>query len=68
MGFLQMTTASIGTLVVALLPWQIAVSMIVVVGGFIALALGFGIFALHRPRSGAMPDVPLLQLRREESS
>ena len=68
MGFLQMTVAAIGTLVVALLPWPIAVSMIVVVGGFIALALGFGIFALRRPRSGSMPDAPLLQLRREEST
>ena len=68
MGFLQMTVASIGTFVVALLPFQIAVSMIVVVGGFIALALGFGIFALRRPRSGSMPDVPLLRLKREEST
>jgi DHA1 family bicyclomycin/chloramphenicol resistance-like MFS transporter len=68
MGFLQMTVAALGTLVVALLPLQIAVSMIVVVGGFIALALGFGIFALRRPRSGSMPDVPVLRLRREESA
>jgi DHA1 family bicyclomycin/chloramphenicol resistance-like MFS transporter len=68
MGFLQMTVAATGTFVVALLPWPIAVSMIVVVGGFIALALGFGIFALRRPRSGSMPDVPLLRLRREEST
>jgi DHA1 family bicyclomycin/chloramphenicol resistance-like MFS transporter len=67
MGFLQMTTASVGTLVVALLAWPIAVSMIVVVGGFIVLALGFGIFALHRP-SGALPEVAPLQLRRKESS
>lgn len=68
MGFLQMTVAAIGTLVVALLPWPIAVSMIVVVGGFIVLALGFGIFALRRPHSGSMPDVPLLRLRRERST
>ncbi len=68
MGFLQMTVAAIGTFVVALLPYPIAVSMIVVVGGFIALALGFGLFALRRPRSGAMPEVPLLRLRREEST
>ena len=67
MGFLQMTVAATGTFVVALLPWPIAVNMIVVVGGFIALALGFGIFAVRRPRSGLMPDAPLLQLRREES-
>jgi DHA1 family bicyclomycin/chloramphenicol resistance-like MFS transporter len=67
MGFLQMTVAATGTFVVALLPYQIAVSMIAVVGGFITLALGFGIFALRRPRSGSMPDLPLLRLRREES-
>ncbi len=68
MGFLQMTVAAIGTLVVALLPWQIGVSMIAVVGGFIVLALGFGIFAVRRPRSGSMPDVRLLRLRREGSA
>src|SRR5258708_35269251 len=68
MGFLQMTVAAIGTFVVALLPYQIAVSMIAVVGGFIALALGFGVFALRPPRSGSMPEVPLLRLRREEST
>ena len=68
MGFLQMTVAAIGTFVVALLPYQIAVSMIAVVGGFIALALGFGLFALRRPRSGSMPEVRLLRLRREGSA
>jgi uncharacterized membrane protein YqgA involved in biofilm formation len=68
MGFLQMMVAAIGTFVVALLPYEIAVSMIAVVGGFIVLALGFGIFALRRPRSGSMPDVPALRLRREESA
>jgi DHA1 family bicyclomycin/chloramphenicol resistance-like MFS transporter len=68
MGFLQMTVAATGTFVVALLPWPIAVSMIVVVGGFIALALGFGIFAVRQPRAGSMPDLPLLRLRREEST
>jgi len=68
MGFLQMTVAAIGTFAVGLLPYPIAVSMIAVVGGFIALALGFGIFAVRRPRSGAMPEVPLLRLRREEST
>ncbi len=68
MGFLQMMVAAIGTFVVALLPYEIAVSMIVVVGGFIVLALGFGIFAVRRPRSGSMPDLPALRLRREESA
>jgi len=68
MGFLQMAVAAIGTFVVGLLPFPIAVSMIVVVGGFIALALGFGIFAARRPRGGAVPDAPPLRLSREEST
>ena len=68
MGFLQMAVAAIGTFVVALLPYPIAVSMIAVVGGFIVLALGFGLFALRRPRSGSMPDRPALRLRGEESA
>ena len=68
MGFLQMAAASLGTFIVALLPYPIAVSMIAVVGGFIALALGFGLFALHRPRSGSMPEAPPLRLTREESA
>ena len=68
MGFLQMTVAAIGTFVVALLPYQIAVSMIAVVGGFIALALGFGLFAVRPPRSGSMPNVPALRLRSEDSA
>jgi DHA1 family bicyclomycin/chloramphenicol resistance-like MFS transporter len=68
MGFLQMSVAAIGTFVVALLPYQIAVSMIAVVGGFIALAFSFGIFALRRPPSGSLPGVPVLRLTREESA
>jgi len=42
--------------------------MIAVVGGFIVLALGFGIFALRRSKSGSMPDAPPLHLGREESA
>ena len=48
MGFLQMTVAAAGTLVVAILPHDTALGMVSVVGGFIALALGFGIYAVHR--------------------
>ena len=66
MGFLQMAVAALGTFVVALLPYPIAVSMIAVVGGFIVLALGFGIFALRRPTSGSMPEAPPLHLTTEE--
>jgi DHA1 family bicyclomycin/chloramphenicol resistance-like MFS transporter len=67
MGFMQMTVAALGTFLVALLPHDSALGMIVVVGGFIALALAFGIFAVRRPLGGSVPDVPVLQLRREES-
>jgi hypothetical protein len=47
-GFLQMTASAAGTLIVALLPHDSAFGMVAVVGGFIALALGFGVFAVHR--------------------
>ncbi len=68
MGFLQMAVAAFGTFIVALLPNPIAVSMIAVVGGFIALALGFGLLALRRPPSGSVSGVPMLQLSTEESA
>jgi DHA1 family bicyclomycin/chloramphenicol resistance-like MFS transporter len=64
MGFLQMTVAASGTLIVAVLPHDSALGMIAVVGGFIALALGFGIFAVHRtpgswrPVLGAIDPAP----------
>jgi DHA1 family bicyclomycin/chloramphenicol resistance-like MFS transporter len=45
-GFLQMTVAAIGTFVVGILPHDSALGMVVVVGGFIALALVFGIFGV----------------------
>jgi MFS transporter, DHA1 family, multidrug resistance protein len=48
MGFLQMTVAAAGTLIVAILPHDSAFGMVAVVGGFIAMAFGFGIFAVHR--------------------
>ena len=52
-GFLQMIVAALGTFIVALLAHDSALGMIAVVGGFIALALGFGIFAVHQtPGSG----------------
>ena len=68
MGFVQMTTAALGSIIVAILPCPIAVSMIVVVGGFIGLGLGFALFALRRPQGGALPEAPILQLTREGSA
>jgi DHA1 family bicyclomycin/chloramphenicol resistance-like MFS transporter len=55
MGFLQMTVAASGTLIVAMLPHDRALGMIAVVGGFIALALGFGIFAVRHSPGGPLP-------------
>jgi DHA1 family bicyclomycin/chloramphenicol resistance-like MFS transporter len=47
-GFLQMSVAALGTFVVAMLPHDSALGMVAVVGGFIALAFGFGVFAVYR--------------------
>ena len=53
MGFLQMAVAAIGTFVVGVLPYDSALGMIAVVGGFIALALGSGIYGVSRAAGGA---------------
>jgi DHA1 family bicyclomycin/chloramphenicol resistance-like MFS transporter len=55
MGFTQMIVAALGTYLVGLLPYDSAFGTIIVIGGFIALGLGFGIFAVRRPVSGALP-------------
>jgi DHA1 family bicyclomycin/chloramphenicol resistance-like MFS transporter len=46
MGFMQMTVAALGTFVVGILSYDSAFGMIAVVGGFIALSLGFGAFGV----------------------
>jgi DHA1 family bicyclomycin/chloramphenicol resistance-like MFS transporter len=48
MGFLQMTMAAVGSFVVALLPHDSPFGMILVFSAFVAMALGFGIFAVRR--------------------
>ncbi|MGE5271018.1 MAG: multidrug effflux MFS transporter [Thiohalocapsa sp.] len=48
MGFVQMATASAGSFIVALLPYDNAFGMIAVFGFFVALGLGFAIFAVMR--------------------
>jgi hypothetical protein len=58
MGFLQMATASVGSFVVALLPVANALGLIVVFGGFVALALAAAIYAttcLSRDEQSALP-------------
>ena len=55
MGFTQMIVASLGTYLVALLPYDSAFGTVIVVGGFIAPGLGFVIFAVCQPGSGSLP-------------
>ena len=60
MGFLQMTVAALGSFVVALLPYDNAVGAISVFGGFVAVGLGFGIFAVARASRGERPSLPAI--------
>jgi MFS transporter, DHA1 family, multidrug resistance protein len=46
MGFMQMMTAAIGTFLIGQLPPNSAISMIIVVGGSLMLAMVFGLLAL----------------------
>jgi len=48
MGFLQMAVAALGTALVAALPPAGGASMVVVVAGFMALALGCAVFAVRQ--------------------
>jgi DHA1 family bicyclomycin/chloramphenicol resistance-like MFS transporter len=60
MGFLQMTMAAVGSFVVALLPHDSPFGMILVFSAFVAMALGFGIFAVRRTPGGTRPEVPAI--------
>jgi DHA1 family bicyclomycin/chloramphenicol resistance-like MFS transporter len=53
LGFLQMTVAALGTLLIGRLPHDSALAMVIVVLASLALALAFGLLALRRP--GAAP-------------
>jgi DHA1 family bicyclomycin/chloramphenicol resistance-like MFS transporter len=55
LGFLQMTIAAIGTLLIGILPQHSILSMVAVVGGSLALALFFGLLALRRPSPAFHP-------------
>jgi DHA1 family bicyclomycin/chloramphenicol resistance-like MFS transporter len=50
LGFLQMAAAAFGSFVVALLPYRNAFGMIVLYGGFVALALAAAVFAVRCAR------------------
>ena len=57
MGFLQMTAAALGSFLVALLPPDSALGPAAVFAGFVALGLGFGLFAVRRRPAAATPSV-----------
>jgi DHA1 family bicyclomycin/chloramphenicol resistance-like MFS transporter len=57
MGFLQMTAAALGSFLVALLPPDSALGPAAVFAGFVALGLGFGLFAVRRRPAAGMPAV-----------
>ncbi len=66
MGFLQMTMAAIGSFVVALLPYDNALGLIAAFGGFVTLALGFGIFAVSRTSRKEQPVLAAVATRAAE--
>ncbi len=55
LGFLQMTIAALGTLLIGRLPHDSALSMVIVVVASLALALVFGLLALRRPGAAPRP-------------
>jgi MFS transporter, DHA1 family, multidrug resistance protein len=68
MGFLSMTTAAIGSFVVALLPADNAVGLIAVFGSFVTLGLGFAIFAVTRPSRERQPGLAAAAVRAADGN
>lgn len=67
MGFLQMTVAALGTLLLGLLPRESVLAMVSVVGACLALALACGLFTLRAPAES--PGLaPPARLRGETAS
>ncbi len=58
MGFLQMATAAVGSFIVALLPYDNAIGMIAVFGGFVAAGAAFAILAVTRTSREGQPVLP----------
>ena len=58
LGFLQMTVAALGTLLIGRLPHDSALAMVIVVLASLALALAFGLLALRRPGAAPNPARP----------
>jgi MFS transporter, DHA1 family, multidrug resistance protein len=64
MGFMQMTIAALGTLLIGRLPRDSVPAMVAVVGAALALALFCGLLTLRTPGEGVRP-APMLRLRRQ---
>lgn len=60
MGFLGMTMAAIGSFIVALLPHDTPLTMILVFSGFVAVALAAGIVAVRRVTRAERMMVPVI--------
>jgi MFS transporter, DHA1 family, multidrug resistance protein len=60
MGFLGMTMAAIGSFIVALLPHDTPLAMILVFSGFVAVALAAGIVAVRRVARAERMMVPVI--------
>jgi MFS transporter, DHA1 family, multidrug resistance protein len=61
-GFMQMTIAALGTLLIGMLPRDSVLAMVAVVGGTLALAQICGLLTLRTPGEGVRP-APTLRLR-----
>jgi DHA1 family bicyclomycin/chloramphenicol resistance-like MFS transporter len=57
LGFMQMTIAALGTLLLGLLPRDSAVAMVAVVGASLTLAFLCGLLTLRGPVEGPRPAV-----------
>ena len=66
MGFMQMTMAAGGSFIVALLPYDNALGLTAVFGGFVTTALGFGIFAVSRLSREESPVLATVATRAAE--
>jgi MFS transporter, DHA1 family, multidrug resistance protein len=55
LGFMQMTVAALGTVLLGLLPRDSALAMVAVVGASLTLAFLCGLFSLRRPLEGPRP-------------
>ena len=63
-GFVQMSIAALGTLLLGLLPRGSVLAMVAVVGISLTLALVFGLLTLLTPTQGLRP-APAASLRRQ---